>query len=110
MRRNQFDGGWQSLITVLRQEHGAIFVATQILAQVEFSINDLAFPLFPGLGHLGPRRFAHVKWAHYIGVSARGLADSLSRERPSPGWRGEDAHHLNRERRPVRRLPRSAIS
>src|SRR5580765_1560473 len=75
MRRNQFDGGWQSLLTILRQEHSAIFVATQILAQVEFSIDGLALPLFPGLRHLGLSRFTHVKFAHYIGVSAQGLPD-----------------------------------
>lgn len=55
IRRDEFDRGLLKFpFRVLRQEHSAVFRATQVLAQVEFLVEDLTFPLFPGLGHIAP--------------------------------------------------------
>ena len=45
---------------VLGQKHSTVFRATQVLAQGEFPVEDLAFPLFPGLGHIAPRLSVHM--------------------------------------------------
>ena len=53
--RNEFDSGSLGFLpTEIRKEHGLVVRATQVLAQMKFLIDDLAFPLFPGLGHSAP--------------------------------------------------------
>jgi hypothetical protein len=55
IRRNEFNRDFLKFpLTVLGKKHGAVVRATQVLAQAEFPIDDLAFPLFPGLGHTAP--------------------------------------------------------
>ena len=52
MRRNEFDRGYLRLgMTVLREEHRALVSPTQVLAQVEFPVDDLTFPLLPRAEH-----------------------------------------------------------
>ena len=64
IRRNEFDRGFLRFpLTVFRKEHGAVFTATQVLAQVEFPIDDLAFPLFPGFAHSAPPPVRSLKSA-----------------------------------------------
>jgi hypothetical protein len=51
--RNQFEGGLlASPLTVFNEKHGAVFGAAHVLVQAEFRVDNLALPLFPGLGHL----------------------------------------------------------
>jgi len=52
---NKFDRGFLRFPrTKFRKEHGAVVRATHVLAQLEFPIDDLPFPLFPVLGHFAP--------------------------------------------------------
>jgi len=36
---------------VIRQEYGAAFISTDKFAQAEFTVDDLAYPFFRGVGH-----------------------------------------------------------
>lgn len=52
IHRNKFNHRFlESLLTEFREEHGTVVGATQVLAEVEFSICDQAFPLSPSLSH-----------------------------------------------------------
>src|SRR5712692_8236425 len=52
---HEFDRGFLRLpVAVLRKKYGAVFTAAHVLAQLEFPVDDLAFPPFPGLGHFAP--------------------------------------------------------
>src|SRR3989441_7258073 len=55
IHRNEFDSDlFRFASTAFRKEHGAVVRATQVLAQMEFPVDELAFPLFPVLGHFAP--------------------------------------------------------
>src|SRR5215472_6307386 len=50
--RNQFDRGrLQQGATMLGEEHSALGRASQIFLQMKFAVDDVAFPLAPGLAH-----------------------------------------------------------
>src|ERR1700682_931993 len=52
IRGNEFYGRFFGLRRAeLGEVHCTVFRATQILPQEKLAINNLAFPLFPGLGH-----------------------------------------------------------
>src|SRR4029077_5462103 len=51
---DELDGGFLRRSAALGQKDSAVFRAAQILAKWESSIDNLAFPLFPGFGHNNP--------------------------------------------------------
>ena len=71
--RNEFDrSSLRFPIAMLRKEHGAVSAATQELAQVEFPIDDLAFPLLPGPGHsVSPAGWLTSNRPYYTGALTR---------------------------------------
>jgi hypothetical protein len=75
--RNQLDSGFLRILpATLCEKHGAVIGATEILAQVEFAIDDFAFPLFPELDHFSRlnahrfQRYCMRVTAHCVEVSS----------------------------------------
>src|ERR1700720_3377771 len=54
---NQFDGGALAGIGQLGEENGAVVRAAEIEDETVSSVDNLAFLLFPGVGHLAPAAF-----------------------------------------------------
>ena len=79
---DQFDRcGLRICITELRLENGAVLGAAHVLAQKEFSIDRLSFPLFPHLGHGYLCERARVLSAYGSSVPSRDLVPALHRSR-----------------------------
>ena len=69
---------------MFRKEHRAVFSATQVLAQVEFPVEDFALPTFPGLGHIAPPPVG----SHDLALS---LPGTLAGYEPRTGARAPEA-------------------
>ena len=54
---DQFDGEPEALIAKFGEENGAMLRAAELLDQAELPVDELAFLLFPSIGHVAPTAF-----------------------------------------------------
>ena len=83
---DQFDRGTLAGIGQLGEENGAMVRAAQIEDETVSSVDNLAFLLFPGIGHMAPaassgaqRRYARFEGS-YLGLWVKGILRRLGRK------------------------------